>query len=187
VARGPDARALFLLQDAVVAERAKPVPRRRALGSDRVERFSERARNVIVHAQVEARGLKHNYIGTEHLLLGLLQEEEEEEEEEGIAARVLASLGITVEDVGARVVRIVGLGDELPVGHVRFTRPVQRVLELSLQEMRALGHRNIGTERLLLGLSRENEGVAARILLDFDAGPDRIRTEVLEYLSRSHH
>src|ERR687887_587345 len=118
------------------------------------ERFTERARQVVVLAQEEARTLKHNYIGTEHILLGLLREEE------GLAARVLESLDITVERVRAKV-----------------------VLELALREALSLGHNYIGTEHILLGLVRENEGVAARILLDFDADSEKIRNEVIRMLS----
>src|SRR5215217_5134110 len=127
------------------------------------ERFTERARQVVVLAQEEARTLKHNYIGTEHILLGLLREEE------GLAARVLESLDITVERVRAQVVRIVGSGEEVTSGQIPFTPRAKKVLELALREALSLGHNYIGTEHILLGLVRENEGVAARILLDFDA------------------
>jgi ATP-dependent Clp protease ATP-binding subunit ClpC len=127
------------------------------------ERFTERARQVVVLAQEEARTLKHNYIGTEHILLGLLREEE------GLAARVLESLDITVERVRSQVVRIVGSGEEVTSGQIPFTPRAKKVLELALREALSLGHNYIGTEHILLGLVRENEGVAARILLDFDA------------------
>src|SRR6476620_3623782 len=133
------------------------------------ERFTERARQVVVLAQEEARTLKHNYIGTEHILLGLLREEE------GLAARVLESLDITVERVRSQVVRIVGSGEEVTSGQIPFTPRAKKVL--------ALGHNDIGTEHILLGLVRENEGVAARILLDFDADSDKIRNEVIRMLS----
>src|SRR5207245_1311611 len=123
------------------------------------ERFTERARQVVVLAQEEARTLKHNYIGTEHILLGLLREEE------GLAARVLESLDITVERVRAQVVRIVGSGEEVTSGQIPFTPRAKKVLELALREALSLGHNYIGTEHILLGLVRENEGVAARILL----------------------
>jgi ATP-dependent Clp protease ATP-binding subunit ClpA len=141
------------------------------------ERFTERARQVVVLAQDEARALKHNYIGTEHLLLGLLREEE------GLAARVLESLDVTVEEVRAQVARIVGQGDEATTGQVPFTPRAKKVLELSLREGLALGHNYIGTEHILLGLARENEGVASRILLDFGADAETIRNEVLTMLS----
>src|SRR5215217_2660945 len=127
------------------------------------ERFTERARQVVVLAQEEARTLKHNYIGTEHILLGLLREEE------GLAARVLESLDITVERVRAQVVRIVGSGEEVTSGQIPFTPRAKKVLELALREALSLG--------------RENEGVAARILLDFDADSEKIRNEVIRMLS----
>src|SRR5688500_11437145 len=141
------------------------------------ERFTERARQVVVLAQEEARTLKHNYIGTEHILLGLLREEE------GLAARVLESLDITVERVRAQVVRIVGSGEEVTSGQIPFTPRAKKVLELALREALSLGHNYIGTEHFLLGLVRENEGVAARILLDFDADSEKIRNEVIRMLS----
>jgi ATP-dependent Clp protease ATP-binding subunit ClpC len=141
------------------------------------ERFTERARQVVVLAQEEARTLKHNYIGTEHILLGLLREEE------GLAARVLESLDITVERVRSQVVRIVGSGEEVTSGQIPFTPRAKKVLELALREALSLGHNYIGTEHILLGLVRENEGVAARILLDFDADSEKIRNEVIRMLS----
>jgi ATP-dependent Clp protease ATP-binding subunit ClpC len=141
------------------------------------ERFTERARQVVVLAQEEARTLKHNYIGTEHILLGLLREEE------GLAARVLESLDINVERVRAQVVRIVGSGEEVTSGQIPFTPRAKKVLELALREALSLGHNYIGTEHILLGLVRENEGVAARILLDFDADSEKIRNEVIRMLS----
>ena len=141
------------------------------------ERFTERARQVVVLAQDEARALKHNYIGTEHILLGLLREEE------GLAARVLDSLDITVEEVRAQVARIVGQGDEVTTGQIPFTPRAKKVLELALREALSLGHNYIGTEHILLGLVRENEGVAARILLDFDADAEKIRNEIIRMLS----
>src|SRR5512132_636460 len=144
---------------------------------DLFERFTERARQVVVLAQEEARQLKHNYIGTEHILLGLLREEE------GLAARVLESLDITVERVRAQVVRIVGSGEEVTSGQIPFTPRAKKVLELALREALSLGHNYIGTEHILLGLVRENEGVAARILLDFDADSEKIRNEVIRMLS----
>src|SRR5689334_23442108 len=141
------------------------------------ERFTERARQVVVLAQDEARTLKHNYIGTEHILLGLLREEE------GLAARVLDTLDITVEEVRAQVARIVGQGDEVTTGQIPFTPRAKKVLELALREALSLGHNYIGTEHILLGLVRENEGVAARILLDFDADAEKIRNEIIRMLS----
>jgi len=141
------------------------------------ERFTERARQVVVLAQEEARTLKHNYIGTEHVLLGLLREEE------GLAARVLESLDITADKVRDQVVRIVGSGEEVTSGQIPFTPRAKKVLELALREALSLGHNYIGTEHILLGLVRENEGVAARILLDFDADSEKIRNEVIRMLS----
>src|ERR671935_49970 len=140
------------------------------------ERFTERPMQVVVLAQEEARTLKHNYIGTEHILLGLLREEE------GLAARVLESLDITVERVRAQVVRIVGSGEEVTSGQIPFTPRAKKVLELALREALSLGHNYIGTEHILLGLVRENEGVAARILLDFDADAEKIRNEIIRML-----
>jgi ATP-dependent Clp protease ATP-binding subunit ClpA len=141
------------------------------------ERFTERARQVVVLAQDEARAFKHNYIDTEHILLGLLREEE------GLGGRVLESFGITVEEVRAQVARIVGQGDEVTMGQIPFTPRAKKVLELSLREALSLGHNYIGTEHILLGLVRENEGVAARILLDFDADAEKIRNEIIRMLS----
>jgi hypothetical protein len=141
------------------------------------ERFTERARQVVVLAQDEARALKHNYIGTEHILLGLLREDE------GLAARVLESLDITVEEVRAQVARIVGQGDEVTTGQIPFTPEAKKTLELALREALSLGHNYIGTEHLLLGLMRENEGVAVRILLDFDVDAEKVRNEVIRLLS----
>ena len=141
------------------------------------ERFTERARQVIVLAQDEARVLKHNYIGTEHLLLGLLREEE------GLAARVLESLDITIGEVRAQVARIIGQGDEVASGQIPFTPRAKKVLELSLREALSLGHNYIGTEHVLLGLARESQGVAARILLDLGADAEKIRNEIIRMLS----
>jgi hypothetical protein len=141
------------------------------------ERFTERARQVVVLAQDEARSLQHNYIGTEHLLLGLLREEE------GVAARVLEGLDITLEEVQAQVARIVGRGDEGATGQIPFTPRAKKALELSLREAMRLGHNYIGTEHILLGLVAVDQGVAVRILLDFDAAPDKIQNETLRMLS----
>src|ERR671932_588531 len=141
------------------------------------ERFTERARQVVVLAQDEARALKHNYIGTEHILLGLLREEE------GLAARILESLDITVEEVRAQVARIVGQGDEVTTGQIPFTPRAKKVLELALREALSLGHNYIGTEHILLAIVRVSEGVAARILLDFDADAEKIRNEIIRMLS----
>ena len=140
------------------------------------ERFTERARQVVVLAQDEARALSHNWIGTEHLLLGLLREE-------STAARVFQQLDIGLEETRAQVARIVGAGDEPPAGQIPFTPRAKKVLELSLREALTHGDNYIGPEHVLLGLVRENEGVAARILLDFDADAEKIRNVVLEMLA----
>jgi len=143
------------------------------------ERFTERARQVVVLAQDEARIVRHNYIGTEHLLLGLLREDE------GLAGRVLVDLGVSLEDVRAQVARIIGAGDEAATGQIPFTPRAKKVLELSLREAMALGHNYIDTEHILLGLLRENEGVAVRILLDLGVDAEKIRHEIVRKLGPS--
>jgi ATP-dependent Clp protease ATP-binding subunit ClpA len=143
------------------------------------EKFTERARQVVVLAQEESRALKHTYIGTEHILLGLLREHE------GAAAHVLHSLGVTIDGVREQVIEIVGHGEEPTSGQIPFTPRAKKVLELSLRESLNLGHTYIGTEHILLGLNRENEGVATHILLHFDANADTIRTTTLETLAGS--
>jgi PPOX class probable F420-dependent enzyme len=140
------------------------------------ERFTERARQVVVLAQEEARALKHDYIGTEHILLGLLREQE------GLAARVLDTLGVSLEEVRSQVVGIVGRGDEVTSGQIPFTPRAKKVLELALKEALSLHHRYIGTEHVLLGLARVENGVAARILLDLGADAERIRDAVIRAL-----
>jgi ATP-dependent Clp protease ATP-binding subunit ClpA len=140
------------------------------------ERFTERARLVVVFAQEEARELKHDYIGTEHILLGLIRDED------GVAGRVLESLGISLEGAIARVVRIVGPRQGTAAGQIPFTPRAKKVLELALREALALNHDYIGTEHILLGLVRENEGVATRVLLDFDADSEKIRTAVIRWV-----
>ena len=142
------------------------------------ERFTERARQVVVLAQDEARALRHDYIGTEHLLLGLLREEE------GVAARALEALEITLEEARAQVARSVGKGDErIGGGQMPFTARAKKVLELALREALVLGHNYIGTEHILLGLVRENDGTAARILLELGADAETVASEVLRMLS----
>jgi ATP-dependent Clp protease ATP-binding subunit ClpC len=140
------------------------------------ERFTERARQVVVLAQAEAGALKHNYIGTEHLLLGVLREEE------GVGARVLESLDVTIEEVRAQIERVVGRGDHPATGQIPFTPRAKKVLELSLREAMTLGHNYIGPEHILLGIARENEGVAAQILLDFDVDAEKVRAGVIGML-----
>jgi ATP-dependent Clp protease ATP-binding subunit ClpC len=141
------------------------------------ERFTERARQVVVLAQDEARSLRHNYIGTEHLLLGLLREEH------GIAARVLGDFGIQLDAVRAQVSQIAGTGEDVTTGQIPFTPRSKKVLELALREARAIGHQYIGTEHILLGLAREDRGVAAQMLLDAGVGADMIRDAVGRALS----
>jgi ATP-dependent Clp protease ATP-binding subunit ClpC len=140
------------------------------------QRFTARARQVVVLAQDEARGLKHNYIGTEHLLLGLLREEE------GLAARVLASLDVNIDAVRTQVVQLIGQGKSVTTGQIPFTPRAKKVLELSLREALSLGHNYIGTEHVLLGLVRENDGVAARILLDLGADAEAVRDALMQML-----
>jgi ATP-dependent Clp protease ATP-binding subunit ClpC len=141
------------------------------------ERFTDRARRSVVLAQEEARKLNHNYIGTEHILLGLLREED------GVAAKALASLGVSLEDVRRDVGEIVGRGSEVPRGHIPFTPRAKKVLELSLREALQLGHNYIGTEHILLGLIREGEGVAAQVLQKLGADLNRVRQTVVQLLS----
>jgi ATP-dependent Clp protease ATP-binding subunit ClpC len=140
------------------------------------EKFTDRARRVIVLAQEEARMLDHNYIGTEHLLLGLIHEGH------GVAAKALESLGISLEDVRQNVEEIIGRGQEAPSGHIPFTPRAKKVLELSLREGLQLGHNYIGTEHILLGLIREGEGVAAQVLVKLGADLNRVRQQVIQLL-----
>ncbi|HEU5003591.1 MAG TPA: ATP-dependent Clp protease ATP-binding subunit [Actinomycetota bacterium] len=141
------------------------------------ERFTDRARRVVVLAQEEARLLNHNYIGTEHILLGLISEGE------GVAAKALESLGISLEAVRQQVEEIIGTGSSSPQGHIPFTPRAKKVLELSLREALQLGHNYIGTEHILLGLIREGEGVAAQVLQKLGADLGRVRQQVIQLLS----
>src|ERR671913_2580343 len=141
------------------------------------ERFTDRARRVVVLAQEEARHLDHNYIGTEHILLGLIHERE------GVAARALTALDISLEAVRAQVEEIIGRGDQAPTGHIPFTPRAKKVLELSLREALGLSHNYIGTEHILLGLIREGEGVAAQVLQKLGADLNRVRQQVIQLLS----
>jgi ATP-dependent Clp protease ATP-binding subunit ClpC len=141
------------------------------------ERFTDRARRVVVLAQEEARLLNHNYIGTEHILLGLIHEGE------GVAARALESMGISLESVRFQVVEIIGQGSQAPSGHIPFTPRAKKVLELSLREALQLGHNYIGTEHILLGLIREGEGVAAQVLQQLGADLPKVRQTVIQLLS----
>src|SRR5438094_4275405 len=141
------------------------------------ERFTDRARRVVVLAQEEARMLNHNYIGTEHILLGLIHEGE------GVAAKALESLGISLDAVREQVQDIIGQGQQQPTGHIPFTPRAKKVLELSLREALQLGHNYIGTEHILLGLIREGEGVAAQVLVKLGADLNRVRQQVIQLLS----
>jgi ATP-dependent Clp protease ATP-binding subunit ClpC len=139
--------------------------------------FTDRARRVVVLAQDEARLRNHDYLGTEHLLLGLIREGE------GVAARALASLGISLEAVRAQVQEIIGRGQSAPTSHIPFTPPAKQVLELSFREALQLNHDYLGTEHLLLGLIGEGEGVAAQVLMQLGADLSRVRQRVIELLS----
>jgi len=141
------------------------------------ERFTDRARRVVVLAQEEARMLNHNYIGTEHILLGLIHEGE------GVAAKAMESLGISLEAVRQQVEEIIGQGQQAPSGHIPFTPRAKKVLELSLREALQLGHNYIGTEHILLGLIREGEGVAAQVLVKLGADLNRVRQQVIQLLN----
>ena len=142
------------------------------------ERFTDRARRAVVQAQEEARTLNHDFIGTEHILLGLVGEGQ------GVAAKALESLGISMEAVRQRVEDIVPPGQvEVRTGHIPFTPRAKKVLELSLSESKLLGHRYIGTEHILLGLLREGEGVAAQVLAALGADLDGVRERVIQLLA----
>jgi ATP-dependent Clp protease ATP-binding subunit ClpC len=149
------------------------------------QRFTDRARRVVVLAQEEARMLNHDYIGTEHILLGLIHEGE------GVAAKALESLGISLDAVRQQVEEIIGRGQQAPSGHIPFTPRAKKVLELSLAESVQLGHHYIGTEHILLGLIREGDGVAARVLSGLGADLDGVREQVVrlldEYRRRHGH
>jgi hypothetical protein len=145
------------------------------------ERFTEQARQVVVLGQEEARRLEHNFIGTEHLLLGLCREQE------GIAGRVLEAFEITAERVRAELMRHVSAGEDVGARQVPFTPRAKKVMQLALREAHSMGHDHIGPEHLLLGLLREGDGVAVRILLDLGADPDLIRARVIEMTGRPGH
>jgi GNAT superfamily N-acetyltransferase len=141
------------------------------------KRFTDRARRVVVLAQEEARTLNHNYIGTEHILLGLIRESD------GVGAKALESLGISLQAVRAQVEELIGRGQHTPSGHIPFTPRSKKVLELSLRESVQLGHDYIGTEHILLGLIREGDGVAAQVLVQLGADPNRVRQQVIQLIS----
>jgi ATP-dependent Clp protease ATP-binding subunit ClpA len=140
------------------------------------ERFTDRARRVVVLAQEEARMLDHNYIGTEHILLGLIHEGE------GVAAKALESLGISLDAVRQQVEEIIGQGQQTPSGHIPFTPRAKKVLELTRREAEQLGHNYIGTEHILLGLIREGNGVAAQVLVMLGGDLNRVRLTVIQLL-----
>jgi predicted HAD superfamily Cof-like phosphohydrolase len=140
------------------------------------QRFTDRARRVVILAQEEASRLDHNYIGTEHILLGLIHEGK------GVAAEALKSLGISLDPVRQQVEEIIGRGQEAPSGHIPFTPRAKKVLELSLRESKQLGHNYIGTEHILLGLIREGNGVAAQVLVRLGADQNRVRQQVIQLL-----
>jgi len=140
------------------------------------ERFTDRARRVVVLAQDEARMLNHDYIGTEHLLLGLIGEGE------GVAARALESLGISLDAVRQQVEQVIGRGQQAPSGHIPFTPRAKKVMELALREANDLGHSYIGTEHILLGLIREGDGVAAGVLTGLGADRPQVRQQVTQLL-----
>ena len=141
------------------------------------ERFTDRARRVVVRAQEEARTLDHHYIGTEHILLALTHESTG-----GLAAKVLESLGIGLEAVRQRVEEVTGRGEQAPSGRIPFTPQAKKVLELALSESHVLGHNYIGTEHILLGLIREGDGVAAQVLTGLGADLDGAREQVIRLL-----
>jgi ATP-dependent Clp protease ATP-binding subunit ClpA len=141
------------------------------------ERFTDRARRVVVLAQEEARMLNHNYIGTEHVLLGLVHEGE------GVAAKALESLGISLEGVRARIEEIIGQGEKAPTGHIPFTPRAKKALELSLREALQLGHNYIGTEHVLLGVIREGDGIGCRVLVELGAELTRVRQAIIQLLN----
>ena len=140
------------------------------------ERFTDRSRRVVVLAQEEARTLNHEYIGTEHILLGLIREGA------GTGAKALESLGISLDTVRREVQEIIGQGQHAPSGHIPFTPQAKKVLELTLSESKALGHNYIGTEHILLGLIREGDGVAAQVLVKLGADLSRVRQQVVQLL-----
>jgi ATP-dependent Clp protease ATP-binding subunit ClpC len=145
------------------------------------ERFSDRARRVVVRAQAEAKALGHDYVGAEHILLGLTHESIG-----GVAAGTLKSLGIGLEAVRQRVEETAGRGEQAPSGHIPFTPQAKKVLQLSLDEAVQLGHNYIGTEHILLGLLREGDGVAAQVLTGLGADLDRAREQVIRLLDGYH-
>src|SRR5437879_7368903 len=147
--------------------------------ADRFDKFTERARRVLTLAQEEALRFNHNYIGTEHLLLGLVREGE------GVAAKVLSNLGVELNRVRSAVEFIIGRGDRMVVGEIGLTPRAKKVIELAVDEARRLGHHYIGTEHLLLGLVREGEGIAAGVLESLGVNLEKVRTQTIQVLSQS--
>src|SRR5213076_81552 len=148
--------------------------------ADRFDKFTERARKVISLAQEEAERFQHNYIGTEHLLLGLVREGE------GVAAKVLSNLGVELNKVRSAVEFIIGRGDRIVLGEIGLTPRAKKVIELAVDEARRLNHHYIGTEHLLLGLVREGEGIAAGVLESLGVNLEKVRAQVIEVLSQSN-
>jgi len=148
-------------------------------GPDRFDKFTDRARKVLTLAQEEATRFNHNYIGTEHLLLGLVREGE------GVAAKILSNLGVELNRVRSAVEFMIGRGDRMLVGEIGLTPRAKKVIELAVDEARQLGHHYIGTEHLLLGLIREGEGVAAKVLDSFGVNLEKVRTQTIQVLSQS--
>ena len=146
-----------------------------------LERFTDRARRVVTLAEEEARRLNHDWIGTEHMLLGLIHDGD------GVAAKALESLGISLQAVRAQVVEIIGQGQQVPSEVIPFTPRAKKVLELSLRESLQLGHNYIGTEHILLGLIREGDGVAVQVLIALGADPNRLRHEVIQLIAAQPH
>src|SRR2546422_1654794 len=147
--------------------------------ADRFDKFTERARKVLTLAQEEAQRFNHNYIGTEHLLLGLVREGE------GVAAKVLANMGVELNKVRSAVEFIIGRGDRMVMGEIGLTPRAKRVIELAVDEARRLNHHYIGTEHLLLGLVREGEGIAAGVLESLGVSLEKVRSQVIEVLKSS--
>src|SRR5579872_850599 len=148
---------------------------------DRFDKFTERARKVLSLAQEEAQRFNHNYIGTEHILLGLVREGD------GVGAKVLRSLGVELQAVRREVERVIGRGDRIVLGDIGLTPRAKKVMELAVDEARRLNHHYIGTEHILLGLIREGEGIAAGVLESLGINLERVRTQTIQVLSQSSH
>jgi ATP-dependent Clp protease ATP-binding subunit ClpC len=145
---------------------------------DRFDKFSERARKVLSLAQEESQRLQHNYIGTEHLLLGLVSERE------GVATKVLSNLGVDLNKVRSTIEAIIGRGDRVVLGEIGLTPRAKKVIELAVDEAHRLNHRYIGTEHLLLGLVREGEGIAAGVLESLGVTLETVRMETIKVLNQ---